>query len=115
MSDFEGTPAAIVAALSAITPVDGQVTINGFELKPKTPRPGDAWVTWVGAERGADGYLIDTWRVTIRMPDDEARQRTFQAAYRWPLIDALKGVIFIDTFEAGTSNDAPVLLINGRE
>ena len=105
---------AIAAALST---VDG---VTGYPKKPSTPRAGDGWALWGGAERweGA-GPFVTTWRVLIALPPDEAAADAWIAGHLDDLIDALQHVAHIDRIDPAidkvAGNDAYRLQLTARE
>lgn len=59
-----GKRAALAALLST---VDG---VQGCEKRPGTPRVGDAWAQWRGAERAAAQSFTETWVIFVVLPGD---------------------------------------------
>ncbi|SIQ07206.1 hypothetical protein [Micromonospora avicenniae] len=81
---------------SALSTVDG---VTGFEYKPTTPRPGDAWPL-LGALERADGFAFYvTWRVLVFLPQDERAASDWVDAHYGDLVDALEPVGFVDRIE----------------
>lgn len=88
------TRAAIGAALDSVA------GIKGYPRQPNTPKPGDAWPVWAGAQRDEDspGYY-QSWRVLVvcdqGSPDNAD---AFLDTYGAELVDALGPVLFVDAF-----------------
>lgn len=97
-----GDRAAIAAALS------GATGVTGYEYRPTTPRPGDAWPL-LGAMERADGLsFYVTWRVLVLLPQNEQAASEWMDAHTEDLVDALEPLGFVDRLEPAviTANSA---------
>ena len=90
---LSGQRAAIAAALSTVTDV------NGYEDRPTTPRPGDAWPLLSALDR-ADGLAFETtWRVLVFLPQAERGASDWIDGHHEQLVDGLEPVGFVDRIE----------------
>jgi hypothetical protein len=90
--------------------------IKGFTRKPSAPKAGDAWPRRTGGERTSPGSFETTWQVIVKLPNsDEAARDEWLDDHLWPIIDALAGVVFVESWENGVIDDAPALMLNSRE
>jgi hypothetical protein len=85
-----GKRAEIAMALSG---VDG---VTGYEYRPTTPVPGDAWPLWSGDERDAATAFMTTWRVLVFMPQDERLASDWIDAHLQGLFDVLEPVAYVE-------------------
>jgi hypothetical protein len=101
-----------VAALNAVP------GITGYERRPTSIRPGDAWPMWRGAERSDGVAFVETWAVIIALPGDEVTADAFADAHVEDLEAALRPVMFTDSYAPSLlpteSGDMMALMITGR-
>ncbi len=104
--------AAISAALSE---VDG---LTGYERRPMSPRPGDAWPLWRGSERSGGYVFVQTFAVVVALPAGEVDADSFADSHGVEIADALESVLFVDTMApavvAAEGGDMLALMITGR-
>lgn len=113
MSTVATDRAAIAAALSTVTGV------KGYQYRPPTPKPGDAWPTLPTLDRQADLIWRPTWTVVVFLPQDERAASDWLDAHFDAIVGALQtGPIYPETAEPGLMNtgagDMYVLEITGR-
>jgi len=72
--------------------------IKGMTKRPTTPRTGDAWPIWDGAERGDGGAFMMSWRVRVFLPQDEVAASTWIDANLDALYDAITPVAYVESF-----------------
>lgn len=98
--------------------LDGVTGVNGYPVRPKAFKAGDAWPQWGGSERADGRAFLETWRVLIVLPSDETTADTFADEKQAQLVNALSPIIYIDSFApanlAGDGGDILALLITGR-
>lgn len=83
----------IAAALTTATDV------TGYQYRPTTPRPGDAWPL-LGQLNRVDGCVFEvTWRVLVFLPQDERQASDWIDTHYETLTDALEPVGFVDRIE----------------
>lgn len=99
----------IAAALST---VDG---VQGFLIRPQSPRQGDSWPKRQTATHVAPGAWETSWQIVVLAPTDEAAQDAWIDTRIDDLAEALAPVVHIDSIDLGTSSDSPAFLINCRE
>ena len=106
------------AIAEAMTTVAG---ITGYPTTPSTPRVGDAWPQWRGAERAGGSAYTNTWNVLVVLPqDDEVTADGFADTHFDDIHDALEPVLFIDGMQpaeipvSDQSRPMLALLITGR-
>lgn len=93
MGILTGDRVAIAAAL------DYMEGVTGYEFRPTTPRPGDAWPLLGALERGPASAFTVNWNVYVVLPADE------RAASQWiddrvdELVGELEPVGFVDRVE----------------
>lgn len=103
----------IAAALSTVT------GINGHPARPSALNEGDAWPQWGGSEYAGGHAYTNAWRVLVVLPQaDDITADAFVDAHGAALVDALRPVMFVDSFvpaeiPAG-SGVLYALLITGR-
>jgi len=88
-----GKRAELAAALNTI---DGVI---GYEYRPTTPRPGDAWPLLGPMERDEGRAFIVTWRVFVFLPQDERAASDWIDAHFDAVVDGLSPVVFVDKGE----------------
>lgn len=115
MSSNEDKRNAIAAALST---VDG---VTGYARRALVPSPkaGDGWVRWGGAQRDAGAAFMEAWVVVIALATtDEVTADAWIEAHIDALYDALEPHIYIDSFVPAVDriggSDALALMITGR-
>lgn len=108
----DATRAAIAAALSTVSGV------TGYPRRPTVFKGGDGWPQWGGSERDAGQSWIETWRVLVILPSGEQSADVFADTHQFALINALRPVLFIDSFAPvnvpGEAGEFLALLIIGR-
>jgi len=75
--------------------------VVGFPYKPSTPRPGDGWPIFTGAERDEEtGMFALGWRVLMYLPQDQRAASMWIDEHIADLIEALykQGVAYVDAF-----------------
>lgn len=87
--------AEIAAALSTVTDV------NGYEYRPTTPRPGDAWPTLPTLERVGGLVWQATWTVIVFLPQDERAASAWIDDHFLAIVTALQVPGFADAAEPG--------------
>jgi hypothetical protein len=103
----------IATAMSAVP------GITGYSRRPGTPRAGDAWPLWRGAERGQAGHTyIDTFVVMIALAGSEAAADEFLDSTGVLVEDALSTLMYVDSMApvaiATDAGDSYGLMITGR-
>lgn len=88
-----GDRAAIAAALST---VDG---VTGYEKRPTTARPGDAWPLLAALDRAGGWSFTVNWRVLILLPQDEGKASKWIDDRHEALVDALEPVAYVERIE----------------
>ncbi len=87
------TKAALAAAVSAVAGV------TGYPSRPRTLRPGDAFVRWGGWERADGAAYLSTFHVVLVLPqgsEDAADRFAYDRADQ--LESALRPIMFVDSF-----------------
>lgn len=107
-----GDRAAIATALSTVTGV------KGYEYRPTTPRPGDAWPTLPTLDL-LDGLVWSAeWKVIVFLPQEERAASVWIDAHFLAIVAALRVPGFADKAEPGlmttTGGDQYVLEITMR-
>jgi hypothetical protein len=72
--------------------------VRGVVKRPATPRAGDAWPLWDGAERGDGGAFMMSWRVRVFLPQDEVAASEWVDAHLDDVYDAIQPVAFVESF-----------------
>jgi hypothetical protein len=103
----------IAAALSEVPGV------TGYARRPKTFKPGDGWPRWTGSDREAGTAYFESWAVIIVVPSDEGAADAFVDSHGELLEDALRPVLYIETFQpaglpAEGQNVINALMITGK-
>lgn len=82
---------------TGLTTVD---SVNGYQYKPTTPKPGDAWPL-LGEMDRADGLsFYVTWRILVFLPQDERQASQWIDAHVEALIDGVEqNCGFVDRVE----------------
>lgn len=92
--------------------------ITGYVRRPRAIKPGDAWPQWGGSERDDGRGFIETWKILVVLPADEATADTFADAKQAALIAALSPILYVDSFApanfTGDSADMLAVVITGR-
>jgi hypothetical protein len=73
--------------------------VNGYEFRPTTPRPGDAWPLLSQLERGEGQTFAVVWRVMVFLPQDERQASAWFDAHYSDIVDALLPVGFVELIE----------------
>lgn len=84
---------------TALTLVDD---VHGFAYRPASPKAGDAWPIYRGAERDGDtGMFAHTWAVGVVLPKDERAASAWIDAHVETLVDTLaqEGVAYVDQYD----------------
>lgn len=100
----------------AMSTVDG---ITGHASRPSALNTGDAWPQWRGADRAGGHAFTNTWNVLVVLPSaDDVSADAFADEYGEALIDALRPVLYVDSFTPATTpseaGDVYALLLTGR-
>ncbi|KAB1925147.1 hypothetical protein F8280_12110 [Micromonospora noduli] len=77
--------AAIAATLSTVDDV------TGYEYRPKTPKPGDAWPLMPSLELQDGLVWRPTWTIHVFLPQDERKASGWMDTHFTALADALRG------------------------
>lgn len=85
--------AEFVAALNTVTDV------QGYQYQPDTPRPGDAWPLWRGADRD-EGQFVSGWSVAVFVPAVPREAERWIESHISDLYEAIQPVAYIDGFAA---------------
>jgi hypothetical protein len=89
----------IVAARQRIADAVGTVTdVTGFVRRPTTPKAGDAWPLWDGAERADGGAFVLLFRVRVFLPQGEIEASAWIDDHLDALYDAIEPAAFVDGF-----------------
>lgn len=103
---------AIAAAASTVSGV------TGYAKRPTSLNIGDAWPQWRGAERVDGMGFLETWQVFLLLPSDEFTADGYADTLGYPLAEALRPVLFVDSIvpaEVATSaGPLLALMITGR-
>jgi hypothetical protein len=81
----------------AVNALDPDV-YRGYVRRPTSPRAGDAWPLWDGAERADGGAFMVSWRVRVFLPQDEIKASEWVDAHLDALYDAIEPVAYVDSF-----------------
>lgn len=92
--------------------------VNGYQYRPATPRPGDAWPLLGSLDRGPGLAFYVTWRVYVFLPQDERQASEWIDAKYEAVVDALEPVGFVDRIEPvkidGSDQYAIQILMRGE-
>lgn len=72
--------------------------VRGAVKRPTTPRAGDAWPLWDGAERSTGGAFMLSYRVRVFLPQDEVAASEWIDDHMDALYDALEPVAYVESF-----------------
>jgi hypothetical protein len=75
--------------------------VRGYEYRPGTPKPGDAWPHLdQGQREELSGQFMIAWAVGIYLPQDERSANLWIDAHLDALVDTLEaeGVGYVDAF-----------------
>lgn len=91
--NLQGDRAAIASALDTVTGV------NGYGIRPSTPKRGDAWPILGALTRDAAYSYAVSWSVFVFIGGNEQSASEWLDANLDEIDDALRSVGFIDTIE----------------
>jgi hypothetical protein len=115
MSTTLDTKTAIAAALST---VEG---VTGYPSRPRSLKPGDAFVRWAGWTRADGTAYMSVFNITLILPqlsEDAADAEAYRIADQ--LGDVLQPLLFVDSFTPslvpvdGAQRGLFALTISGR-
>lgn len=72
--------------------------VTAYVRRPTTPKTGDAWPLWDGADRGDGGAFMLTYRVRVMLPQDEVAASEWIDAHLDGLYDAIEPAAYVESF-----------------
>ena len=72
--------------------------VTAYVRRPTTPKAGDAWILWDGAERADGAAFMLNFRVRVFLPQGEIEASEWIDAHVDELYDALRSAAYVESF-----------------
>jgi len=72
--------------------------VTAYVRRPTTPKAGDAWPLWDGAERAAGSAFMLMYRLRVFLPQGEVEASEWIDAHLDALYDAIEKAAYVESF-----------------